>query len=85
MQDCAPPHITRCVNQVLQRHFCEVAIVSRHFPTAWPAISPDLNPCYFWPWAYLKDLAYGYPITSVSHPKYSTARHMHNIRRHTLN
>ncbi|GFX25433.1 uncharacterized protein TNCV_1424171 [Trichonephila clavipes] len=33
---------------------CTVTARSRVFPTAWPPRSPDLNPCDFWLWGYIK-------------------------------
>ena len=54
MQDGAPPHICLCVKDVLKNHFSEERIISRHFRNLWPPRSPDLNPCDFWLWGYLK-------------------------------
>ncbi|GBM82775.1 hypothetical protein AVEN_221068-1, partial [Araneus ventricosus] len=34
---------TRPVNELLNLHFGNDRIISRHFPTAWPPTSPDLN------------------------------------------
>ncbi|GBM89651.1 hypothetical protein AVEN_22637-1 [Araneus ventricosus] len=48
MQDGAPPHIATPVKQVLNLHFGNDRIISRHFPRACPPLSPDLNPCEFW-------------------------------------
>ncbi|GFW43705.1 uncharacterized protein TNCV_4770541 [Trichonephila clavipes] len=48
MQDGAPPHITRCVKDVLKHHFTEERVISRQFRHLWPPRSPDLNPCDFW-------------------------------------
>ncbi|GBM40785.1 hypothetical protein AVEN_80795-1 [Araneus ventricosus] len=48
MQDGAPPHIATPVKQLLNLHFRNNRISSRHFPTAWPPRSPDLNTCDFW-------------------------------------
>lgn len=79
MQDGAPPHIARNVKQVLRRHFSDDRIISRHFPTAWPPRSPDLNPCDFWLWGYLKAMVYRDPITSLSDLKESIERHVRNI------
>ncbi|GBN57259.1 hypothetical protein AVEN_17341-1 [Araneus ventricosus] len=36
MQDGAPPHIATPVKQLLNPHFGNYRIISRHFPTAWP-------------------------------------------------
>ncbi|GFV86629.1 uncharacterized protein TNCV_4184831 [Trichonephila clavipes] len=57
MQDGAPPHITRCVTDVLKHHFTEERVISRQFRHLWPPQSPDLNPCDFWLWGHLKQLA----------------------------
>ncbi|GFV37278.1 uncharacterized protein TNCV_2255801 [Trichonephila clavipes] len=51
MQDGAPPHITRCVKDVLKHHFTEERVISCQFHHLKPPRSPDLNPCYFWLWA----------------------------------
>ncbi|GBM42445.1 hypothetical protein AVEN_139882-1 [Araneus ventricosus] len=48
MQDGAPQHIATPVKQLLNLHFGNDRIISRHFATAWPPRSPDLNPCDFW-------------------------------------
>ncbi|GFV35673.1 uncharacterized protein TNCV_1892831 [Trichonephila clavipes] len=52
--------------QMLQ-HQCLDSITFIHaLPTAWPPRSPDLNPCDFWLWGYLKNLVYrGRRITLV--------------------
>ncbi|GBN20788.1 hypothetical protein AVEN_114359-1 [Araneus ventricosus] len=47
MQDGAPPNIATPVKQLLNLLFGNDGIISRHFPTAWPPRSPDLNPCDF--------------------------------------
>ncbi|GBN87143.1 hypothetical protein AVEN_173265-1 [Araneus ventricosus] len=59
MQAGAPAHIATSVKQLLYLHFGNDRIMSRHFPTAWLPQSPDLNPCDFWMWGYLKDVVYG--------------------------
>ncbi|GFV69200.1 uncharacterized protein TNCV_3861241 [Trichonephila clavipes] len=58
MQDGAPPHIGLCMQQFLRQHFTNDRVNSRAFPTAWPPRTPDLNPCDFWLWGYLKNLVY---------------------------
>ncbi|GBM76261.1 hypothetical protein AVEN_105439-1 [Araneus ventricosus] len=58
IQDGTPPHIATAVNQLLNLHLGNDRIISRHFPTAWPPRSPDLNPCDFTLCGYLKDLVY---------------------------
>ncbi|GFV91456.1 uncharacterized protein TNCV_3549191 [Trichonephila clavipes] len=43
MQDSTPPHIARCVKQVLHCHFGDDGIISRHFLTTSHPRSLDLN------------------------------------------
>ncbi|GFY34451.1 uncharacterized protein TNCV_2821371 [Trichonephila clavipes] len=47
MQDGAPPHIIRCVTDVLKHHFTEERVISHQFRHLWPPRTPDLNPCDF--------------------------------------
>ncbi|GFX46946.1 uncharacterized protein TNCV_315691 [Trichonephila clavipes] len=54
MQDGAPPHITRCVKDVLKHHFTVEHVISRQFLHLRPPRSPDLNPCDFWLWGYAR-------------------------------
>ncbi|GFW57372.1 transposable element Tcb1 transposase [Trichonephila clavipes] len=54
MQDGAPPHIARRVKDLLRRSFGDDRVLSRHFHHAWPPRSPDLSPCDYWLWGYLK-------------------------------
>ncbi|GFV78977.1 retrovirus-related Pol polyprotein from transposon 412 [Trichonephila clavipes] len=56
MQDGAPPHIKRCVTDVLKHHFTEERVISCQFRHRWAPRSPDLNPCDFWLWGHLKQL-----------------------------
>ncbi|GFV91679.1 transposable element tc3 transposase [Trichonephila clavipes] len=84
MQDGAPPHITRCVTDVLKHHFTEERVISRHFHHLWPPRLLDLNPCDFWLWGHLK------PLVSCDQPKTlpdlkdSISRHVLNIFQNTL-
>ena len=52
MQDGAPPHVSNVSKEVLTRNFHQV--ISRHFSFGWPARSPDINPCDFFLWGWLK-------------------------------
>lgn len=79
MQDGAPPHIGRCVKQLLQQQFTNDRIIARHFPISWPPRSPDLNPCDFWLWGYLKAIVYGDNITNLVKLKNAIHRHVRNI------
>ena len=48
-------HITqKNVRDYLTKMFGENRVISRGFPQAWPACSPDLNPFNYWFWGTLK-------------------------------
>ncbi|GBM36093.1 hypothetical protein AVEN_179092-1 [Araneus ventricosus] len=84
IQDGAPPHIATPVKQLLNLHFGNDRIISHHFPTAWPPRSPDLNPCDFWLWGYLKDVVYGGPITNLAELENRITQQIHNITTETF-
>ncbi|GFU72870.1 uncharacterized protein TNCV_4909991 [Trichonephila clavipes] len=79
MQDGAPPHIGLCVQQFLRQHFTNDRVISRAFPTAWPPRSPDLNPCDFWLWGYLKNLVYRGCLITLADLKDSITLHVRSI------
>jgi hypothetical protein len=54
MQDGAAPHIAKPVKNFLLEKFGS-DVISRHFPRPWPPRSPDLNPCDYFLWGYLRD------------------------------
>ncbi|GBM66465.1 hypothetical protein AVEN_146293-1 [Araneus ventricosus] len=83
MQDGAPPHIGNPVKQLLKRHFGNARIISGHFPTVWPSRSPDLNPCDFWLWGYLKDV-FSTPIAHLAELKARIEQHILNVTPETL-
>ena len=56
---------TARLKQLLRHHFGDERIISTQFPTVWPPKSPDLNPCDFWLWEYLKSMVYRDPIPSL--------------------
>ncbi|GBM41710.1 hypothetical protein AVEN_173115-1 [Araneus ventricosus] len=84
MQDGAALHIATAVKQLLNLHFGNNRIISRHFATAWPPRSPDLNLCDFWLWAYLQDVVYGGQIANLAELKHLITQHIHNITIGTL-
>ncbi|KMQ82897.1 transposable element tc3 transposase [Lasius niger] len=84
MQDGAPPHIATSVKQLLRAQFGVDRIISRHFPTTWPPRSPDLNPCDFWLWGYLKSVVYNGRIQNLADLKASITHHIHCISADTL-
>ncbi|GBN41737.1 hypothetical protein AVEN_192270-1 [Araneus ventricosus] len=79
-----PPQIATLLKHLLNLHFVKDRIISRHFPTAWPPRSPDLNPCDFWLWGYIKDVVYGDPVANLTELKNRITQHIHNITTETL-
>ena len=56
--DEAPPHFAGPVTEWLKKHFPN-HWVGRNCPVAWPSRSPDLSPCNFCLWGWMKQLVYG--------------------------
>lgn len=79
MQDGAPPHIGRRVKDVLRQHFTDARVISRAFPTIWPPRSPDLNPCDFWLWGYLKSVVYQGHVPDIPTLKDQITLHVKQI------
>ncbi|GBO01185.1 hypothetical protein AVEN_234091-1 [Araneus ventricosus] len=79
MQDGAPPHIDHHVKQLLRHHFTDARVISPHFRTACPPLSPDITLCDFWLWGFLKDNIYRKSPASLSDMKDSIRRHFLHI------
>lgn len=60
-QDGAPPHAANIVVNWLEEMFND-RVISRRCDNFWPPYSPDLNPCDFYLWGYLKSRVYSDPI-----------------------
>lgn len=63
MQDGARPHRSKEVFQLLNHYFKEKVIALDYNNATqkgldWPPYSPDLNPCDFFLWGYIKDKVY---------------------------
>lgn len=63
MQDGATPHTCNVALDYLHDFFGNRIISGRYrdrygYGLTWPAYSPDLNPCDFFLWGYLKDRVY---------------------------
>ncbi|GFV96931.1 uncharacterized protein TNCV_4351441 [Trichonephila clavipes] len=58
MQDGTTLHFGHQVKALLSAKFGDNRVISQHFPDAWPSRSPDLNPCDFRLWGFLKDRIY---------------------------
>jgi transposase len=56
-QDGAPPHYSLAVRAWLNEKF-PGRWLGRRGPLEWPARSPDLTPCDFFLWGYLKNIVY---------------------------
>ncbi|UYV85194.1 hypothetical protein LAZ67_X004905, partial [Cordylochernes scorpioides] len=79
MQDGGPPHISRGAKQLLKDTFGEDRVISRHFIHQWPSRSPDLTPCDFWLWGYIKSRVYRCRPTTLAMLKASIRRHVSSI------
>ena len=70
MQDGARPHRTdpvfRAINEVFGSRIIGLGSTDRFLGSIdWPPYSPDLNPCDFWLWGYLKDFVYKEQLNTV--------------------
>ena len=54
MQDGASPHTAKDTIKFLTKYFGE-RVISYKSTNIWPPYSPDMNPCDFFLWGYLKD------------------------------
>ncbi|GBM43349.1 hypothetical protein AVEN_166094-1 [Araneus ventricosus] len=82
--DVAPPDIDRHIKKLLRQHFTDAREISRHFPTAWPPRSPDITPCDFWLWSFLKDNIYRKRPATLPDLKDSIRRHVLDIPAESL-
>uniref|UniRef100_V5GU21 Transposable element Tc3 transposase n=1 Tax=Anoplophora glabripennis TaxID=217634 RepID=V5GU21_ANOGL len=63
LQDGAPPHFRRDVREFLDNTFPN-RWIGRNGPVAWPPRSPDLTPCDFFLWGYMKNLVFKTPVNT---------------------
>lgn len=56
-QDGAPPHYSVAARAILEDQM-PGQWIGRRGPIEWPARSPDLTPCDFWLWSYLRSKVY---------------------------
>ena len=60
-------------------------VISRGFDNFWPPYSPDLNPCDFYLWGYLKSKVYSNPIPETCEQlKKNIRREIRKINNETL-
>jgi hypothetical protein len=83
-QDGATPHTSHAVRELLMKHFGSDRVISRFFPHPWPARSPDISPCDFYLWGYLKNCVYSHPISDVNHLKHTISHELALISTHTF-
>ncbi|GFV44141.1 uncharacterized protein TNCV_2770371 [Trichonephila clavipes] len=84
MQDGETPHIGHQVKALLSANFGNNSVISRHFSVAWLFRSPDLNPCDFWLWGFLKDHVYSGGIRTLRDLEASIIHHEAEIPRELL-
>ena len=63
-QDGAPAHRTTEVREWLTEFFSQ-RIIALNRPVEWPPRSPDLTPCDFFLWGYLKSKVYTSPPETI--------------------
>jgi inhibitor of nuclear factor kappa-B kinase subunit alpha len=83
MQDGAAPHTALRVRDFLKATFGE-RVISRHFPWNWPARSPNLNPCDYFLWGYLKARVFMHHPTSIETLKHAIELEIMNVHRDML-
>lgn len=84
MQDGAPPHCSKDSLAWLETQFGS-RIISRRSEFAWPPYSPDLNPCDFYLWGYLKSKVYSDPVPkTIEQLKENIIREVRKIKRSSI-
>ena len=89
MQDGATPHRTNKVFEILNEYFNH-RVIGLNYPKfcggglEWPPYSPDLNPCDFFLWGYVKDRTYTTQITSIDELKTKITDIVTKIPKETL-
>ena len=81
MQDGAPCHRTNIVRNRLREVFVNRIIGLGH-AVEWPASSPDLTPCDFFLWGYLKNNVYETPPTDPQDLRGRIGRHVAELSDH---
>lgn len=78
-QDGATAHTARCSMELLRENFHE-RLISLRGDLPWPARSPDLAPCDFFLWGYLKSVVYTDRPRTLVHLKDNITQAIANIR-----
>lgn len=66
--DGAPPHWRQFVRDCLDEHFPH-RWIGRDGPIPWPPRSPDITPCDFFVWGFVKDRVYSNKVNSLEEMK----------------
>ncbi|XP_025018119.1 uncharacterized protein LOC112539619 [Tetranychus urticae] len=88
MQD-GPPHRTRDVFDLLQQKY-NGRVIAYGYPNhagaglEWPPYSPDLNPCDYFLWGYVKDKVYATQIDNIEQLKAAIYSAINSIDSNTL-
>lgn len=82
-QDGAPPHFAIEVRQYLDRKLPE-HWMGRGGSISWPAYSPDLTPCDYFLWGYIKDIVYRNPPRTISELKTKIGQAIRSINEDML-
>ena len=67
-QDGASCHTAKTTLNLLEQHFGD-NIISNKIDNFWPPYSPDLNPCDFYLWGFLKDFVFKTSVSSIEEMK----------------
>lgn len=81
--DGAPPHVYRPV-RIFLNMWREESWIGRGAPLGWPARSPDLTPCDFFLWGYVKQEVYVEAPTTRENMKERIRQCFRNITARTL-
>jgi len=82
-QDGAPPHFALRVRRYLDQKL-QTRWIGRAGPTAWPPRSPDLTPCDFFLWGYVKDYVFRELPTTITELKAKIRDAISSISEDTL-
>lgn len=89
MQDGAPPHWAVAVRNWLDENFAlrwmGRGSPSSPAPFAWPPYSPDLTPCDFFLWGWIKSQVYTTPVASMVELRQRIERAFENLPQQMIN
>ena len=83
-QDGAPPHCSNEAMEWLKGTFGS-RLISRNADFLWPPYSPDLNPCDYYLWGFLKSRVYSDPVPQTTEQlKQNIRREVRRIKQTTV-